>query len=77
MAAQCEYPAPGRPMLPSSSWMIDADRMYCGPTVCWVQPTLYTNAPVRWRPELIVSARHTSRNGSWGTPQIRSTISGV
>ena len=32
-------PPPGRPMLPSSSWMIAAVRMYWTPTVCWVQPT--------------------------------------
>jgi hypothetical protein len=32
-------PPPGRPTLPSSSWMMEAVRMYCTPTVCWVQPT--------------------------------------
>ena len=32
-------PPPGRPMLPSRSWMIEAVRMYCTPTVCWVHPT--------------------------------------
>ena len=30
-------------------------RMYCTPTECCVQPTLYTNAVVRSRPELLVS----------------------
>ena len=33
-------PPPGRPMLPSSACRIDAVRMYCTPTVCWVHPTL-------------------------------------
>ena len=32
-------PPPGRPMFPSSSWMIAAARMYCTPIVCCVQPT--------------------------------------
>ena len=52
-------PPPGRPMLPSSSWMIDPARMYCAPIECCVQPTLYTSAPVRSRPEFCV---HASRN---------------
>ena len=64
-------------MLPSSNWMIAPARMYCGPTECWVQPTLYTSAAVRSRPEFSVQARHTFRKRSRGTPQIRSTISGV
>jgi hypothetical protein len=44
-------PPPGRPMLPSSSWMIAAVRMIWTPTVCCVQPTAYANEPVRSRPE--------------------------
>ena len=44
-------PPPGLPMLPSSSWMIAPARMYCAPTECCVQPTLYTSAVVRSRPE--------------------------
>jgi hypothetical protein len=32
-------PPPGRPMLPSSSWMIAAVRMHCTPTLCCVHPT--------------------------------------
>jgi hypothetical protein len=32
-------PPPGRPMLPSRSWTIDAARMICTPIVCCVQPT--------------------------------------
>jgi hypothetical protein len=32
-------PPPGRPTLPSRSWMIAAVRMYWTPTVCCVQPT--------------------------------------
>ncbi len=54
-----------------------AVRMYCTPTVCCVQPTEYTNAPVRSRPEFSPSASATSRKVSWGTPQICSTSSGV
>ena len=32
-------PPPGRPMLPSSSWMMPAVRMICTPTLWCVQPT--------------------------------------
>src|SRR5262249_50548196 len=70
-------PPPGRPMLPSSACRIEAVRMYYTPTVCWVQPTLYTKALVRSRPEFSASSSHTRRNGPGGTPQICSTISGV
>ena len=70
-------PPPGRPMLPSSSCRIAAVRMYCTPTVCWVQPTEYTIAEVRSRPEFAHSASATSRKDSRGTPHTRSTISGV
>ena len=51
--------------------------MYCTPTVCWVQPTLYTNAVVRSRPEFSVISRATSANCSGGTPQTSCTSSGV
>ena len=70
-------PPPGRPMLPSSSCRIDAARMYCEPIVCCVQPTPCTNAVVRSRPELATNSSHTLANTSCGTPQTRSTISGV
>ena len=40
MPAQGEDAAPGLPMLPSSNCRMAAVRMYCAPTVCWVQPTL-------------------------------------
>ena len=70
-------PPPGRPMLPSSSWMIAPPRMYCAPTLCCVQPTLYTNAVVRSRPEFAVQARQTSSNAARGTPQTSCTSSGV
>jgi hypothetical protein len=70
-------PPPGRPMLPSSSCRIEAVRMYCTPTVCCVQPTEYTKADVRSRPEFSHSASATWRNVSRGTPQMCSTISGV
>ena len=36
--------------------MIEAARMFCTPTVCWVQPTAYTIEEVRSRPELSHSA---------------------
>ena len=52
-------------------------RMYCTPTVCWVQPRLYTNAVVRSRPEFSVMAWATSRNFSSGTPATCATMSGV
>ena len=55
-------PPPGRPMLPSSSWMIAAPRMYWIPTVWCVQPTEYTQAVVRSRLLFAVTASHTSRN---------------
>ena len=64
-------------MLPSSSCTIAAARMYCTPTVCCVQPTEYTIAEVRSRPELSHSASATRRNWSRGTPQVCSTNSGV
>ena len=35
---RARIPPPGRPMFPSSSWRIEAVRMYCTPTVCCVQP---------------------------------------
>ncbi len=70
-------PPPGRPMLPSSSWTIAPERMYCAPTLCCVQPTLYTSAVVRSRFEFAVHASQTARNCSGGVPQTRSTISGV
>ncbi len=70
-------PPPGRPMLPSSSWSTLAARMYWAPTECWVQPTAYTKALVRSRPELAVRSSHTWRNLARGTPQTSSTNSGV
>ena len=57
--------------------MIAAVRMYWTPTVCCVQPTEYTNADVRSRPEFAQSASATSRKASLGMPQVSSTISGV
>ena len=36
---RARMPPPGRPMLPSNNWMIDAARMYCTPTECCVHPT--------------------------------------
>ena len=55
-------PPPGRPMFPSSSWMIAAPRMYCTPTECCVQPTEYTHAVVRSRPLFAVTASQTLAN---------------
>jgi len=74
---RARMPPPGRPTLPSSSWMMAPARMYCTPTVCCVQPTEYTRAVVRSRPEFAVHASHTRRNSSSGTPHTSSTISGV
>ena len=54
-----------------------AVRMYCTPTVWCVQPTEYTQAVVRSRPEFAVTARATSRNTSGSMPQMSPTISGV
>ena len=53
-------------------------RMYCTPTVCWVQPTAVGERggalAARSSPS---SSSQTRRNSSCGTPQICSTISGV
>ena len=70
-------PPPGRPMLPSSSCRIEAARMYWEPIVCWVQPTPWTKAVVRSRPEFSTKRRQTSAKTSCGTPQTCSTIAGV
>ena len=70
-------PPPGRPMLPSSACRIDAGRMYCAPTVCWVQPTEYTHAVVRSRPLFAVSPSATCAKTSGSMPQTSATISGV
>jgi hypothetical protein len=70
-------PPPGRPMLPSSTSRIDAQRMYCDPIVCWVQPTPCTNAAVRSRPEFSTNRSQIRPNRSVGMPHTRSTISGV
>ena len=51
--------------------------MFCTPTVCCVQPTEYTRAVVRSRPELSHSASATSTKRSRGTPQTSSTTSTV
>jgi hypothetical protein len=51
--------------------------MFCTPSVCWVQPTEYTNAVVRSRPELRVTASATAANDSRDTPHTCSTRSGV
>ena len=50
-------PPPGRPMLPSSSCRIEAVRMNCAPSVCWVHPTAYAKHVVRCRPEFSVTER--------------------
>ena len=70
-------PPPGRPTLPSRPCRIDAARMYCTPTVCWVQPTEYTHIVVRSRPELAQIASATCMNWAGLIPQTRETISGV
>jgi hypothetical protein len=70
-------PPPGRPMLPSSNCRIDAARIICVPVVWCVQPTEYTNAVVRSRPEFSQIASATLRKSVCETPQTRCTISGV
>jgi len=57
--------------------MIAAPRMYWTPTEWWVQPTEYTQAVVRSRPLLAVTASQTFRNCSDRTTQASCTISGV
>ena len=54
---------------------MDAARMNCAPTVCCVQPTAYTTADVRSRPDASVHHSHTFSNWPGGVPQTRSTIS--
>ena len=70
-------PPPGTPMLPQSSWIIAAVRMFCEPWLCCVQPSAYMI--VIERSPLAVEAAHsqTVRNLSCGVPVMRSTISGV
>ena len=57
--------------------MIAAVRMYWTPTVCCVQPTEYTNAPVCSRPEPSHTASQYSTNCSTEQPQVSATSSGV
>lgn len=38
-------PPPATPMLPSRSWMMDMARMFCTPTLFWVQPIAYMMVP--------------------------------
>jgi len=57
--------------------MIAAVRISWTPTVCCVQPTAYTNAPVRSGPELTHSDSATARNSPTVQPQAFATNSGV
>jgi hypothetical protein len=70
-------PPPGRPMFPSRSWITAAARIIWTPLVCCVQPTAYTKAAVRSRPELSQSAFATRRNSSVLQPHVSATNSGV
>ena len=70
-------PPPGRPMLPSSSCMIAALRMFWLPTVCMVQPTAYMIVPTRSAVPVEVITFATSRNFSLVHPAISATTSGV
>jgi hypothetical protein len=70
-------PPPGRPMFPSSSWRIEAVRMNCAPSECWVQPTAYAKHVVRSRPEFSVTERRRKSKSSGVMPQTSSTSSGV
>ena len=70
-------PPPGRPMLPSSSWIMAMVRMFWLPTVCCVQPSAYRMVLVLSGADISPSISHTFRNLSCGVPQILLTISGV
>ena len=70
-------PPPGTPMLPSRSWIIAAERMFCEPLECWVQPSAYMIVMVRSPLPVEPIISHTVRNLSCGVPVIRSTTSGV
>jgi len=70
-------PPPGTPMFPSNSWIIAAQRMFCAPCECWVQPSAYMIVMERSRVAVEAAHSATFRNFSFGEPEMRSTISGV
>ncbi len=70
-------PPPGTPMLPSSSWIIAAERMFCDPLECCVQPSAYMMVMVR-SPLPVEPINSTiAWNLSFGVPVMFSTTSGV
>ena len=70
-------PPPGRPMLPSRSWIIAIVRMFCEPTECCVQPSAYRIVMTRPAVDVPPMCSHTFRNASCGVPVMRETSSGV
>ena len=70
-------PPPRTPILPSSSWIIAMQRMFCEPFECWVQPSAYIDVMVLVGVEHVAIISATFRNLSFGEPQTFSTSSGV
>ena len=70
-------PPPAMPMLPSSSWMIAMQRMFCEPTECSVQPSAYRLVIVLSGAAVPAMYSQTLRKASCGVPQTLPTISGV
>ena len=54
-----------------------AVRIIWTPTVCWVQPSAYTTALVRSRPELAHNSSATRSSSCEVQPHTWDTISGV
>ena len=70
-------PPPGRPMLPSKSWIMAMVRMFCDPTECCVQPSAYRIVITLFGAEVPAMCWQTVRNASCGVPVILLTSSGV
>jgi len=54
-----------------------AARIIWTPVECWVQPSAYVMVPARCALPVEVTTSQTFRKVALGTPQMRSTISGV
>ena len=52
-------------------------RMFCEPTVCWVQPSAYRIVSTRFAGAVDAINSHTFRNWSCGVPVISLTFAGV
>ena len=70
-------PPPGRPMLPSSSWIMAIVRMICDPVECCVQPSAYMMVMTLSGADVSAISSQTFRKRSGGVPVIRVTISVV